>query len=120
MNPKYDAAMTWIVIIYLISVVATFIWTFFEWNTLLSVFRKRYPDEAQKGLGNIETWIPSPIGEPVGKYFISPISKIFLEARLDSELLAKRKKAKYLLGACVIVPMGGFIVLMIVLAFFQR
>jgi hypothetical protein len=109
-----------IVVIYLISIVAIFVWTFFEWNTLLSLFRKRYPSEAEDRLGNIDSWIPSPFGESVGNYFMSPKSKIFLEAQRDEELLSKRKNAKYLLGACVIIPMGGFTILLIILAFFQR
>jgi hypothetical protein len=95
MNPKYDVAMMLIVVIYLIFIVATFVWTFFEWNTLLSLFRKRYPNEAEDRFGNIDTWIPSPIGEPVGKYFLSPKSKIFLEEQRDKELLSKRTRTKY-------------------------
>jgi hypothetical protein len=106
MNPKYHDTMVLLVAIYFISMVVIYIWTFVEWNSLLSVFRKRYPDEAKNRLGSINTWIPSPIGEPVGKYFMSPISKTFLETRLDRELLAKRKKAINLLGACVISRRG--------------
>lgn len=103
----------------IVVIAAIYIWTFMAWNTLLGDFSRRYPHEAKIAFGHISVWIPSPIGEPVGKFFLSSTSKKFLEEKGDARLLSQRKTAVFLLGASVITPMLGFILILVVGAILQ-
>jgi hypothetical protein len=89
------------------------------WNTLLGDFNRRYPDEAKTAFGGISVWIPNPLGEPVGKFFLAPSSKKFLEEKGDARLLMQRRMAVCLLGAAVTVPFLGFILILVVGAILQ-
>jgi len=105
--------MTTIVIIYAISVFAAFVWHLFEYSTFFEAFRKQYPQEADLMFPRIyHVTFPTKYS-PVAMFFLSPKSVDFFASRKDIRLLAKRRRYRISLFLSLVVPFGGFTLILL-------
>jgi hypothetical protein len=108
--------MTTLFVIYSILVFATLIWHLFEYSTFFEAFKRQYPQETDLMFPRIYHVAFPTKYSPVAKFFLSPKSVEFLVRRKDLRLLAKRRRYRASLLLSLVVPIGGFVLLLVGLA----